>query len=719
MEEKFKDKTVKAITVDPSGPVRQMLAETLKAKGYSNVQSVSSIKEAVEILEVESVGWIMTPLCLDQDINGLKLLNLILNEEILKSVKVTFLVEESDYQFLPYAYENGLLSHYNKPFNKTTLGEQFEAFLTAFEKDNWDATRLSANCLIDVLDVREMYPSKLSFLKKMISLYPGDVTYLFEMVRCQFKLKKLHQVRLLLKQILAINPDQKKKIDEVTLELFGDATEPSEEPSTASEKENLTGMTSCMVVDADLEHRKIICKTFQDLGMKEIYEFEDGESAWTHIEEKGAPQLVFYEWKLQKLSGPYLTQRIHYKSPSTLLVAVSAHISPDDLPLIKEMGLAAVLQKPIEEKDFLKKVIAILQEHNYPASSVAETMELKIIQFLESGQFQKALALRYNYSKLSDNGKNQKSWIEAQFAFAEEKYELARDLALDAINSHSNSISILNFLGKCLIKLNDFPTALKCLEKAQTLSPMNIERLCMIAETHTEVGDVKGANQAIDQAKEQDKSSVQVQESEAKVACITGDAEKAKKIMGELKSLSKLISYMNNKAVAYARGGKIGDSFDMYKKTLDSMPENKKEVEAVVRYNLGLAYTRAKLFDKAQEELDHVINCGETKVLAKSKSLKNKILSSQNEGKILELKGEEPDKEARDIVHATQSKIQAALLLSPGDLCCYLIFKEGVETSDEIKNLTDALPHFKVRSAIERGATGLSDKLFANHSKKS
>ena len=55
-----------------------------------------------------------------------------------------------------------------------------------------------------------------------------------------------------------------------------------------------------------------------------------------------------------------------------------------------------------------------------------------------------------------------------------------------------------------MMKLRDFTSALKCFEKAQSLSPLNIERLCQIAEANSEIGAQEAAKENIDDAKDDD-----------------------------------------------------------------------------------------------------------------------------------------------------------------------------------------------------------------------
>jgi CheY-like chemotaxis protein len=718
----FKEKKARVLAIDPSGAIRQLFAEVLKEKGFTPFQAVASIKDAVGVLEVEPVDWIIAPVSLDGDINALQLLDLIINQPSLKGIKTTLIVDAEEHRFLSYGFEHGMLNFIEKPFNKTVISEKFDTFFKIFELQNWDPIKTSAHLLMEHLDTKELFAPKAALLKKLLGLYPGDIQYLYELSRCYFKLKKFPATKALLKQIIMLSPDKKEEVEKLSEDLFGSPgaldnghSEEQKEGAAAEApvRDNITGLSSCVIVDPDEESKKILQQTIEVLGIPEITCFSDAEEAWKHIDEKGAPALTIFEWKMPKLSGPYFTQRVRSKNPATVLVVASAAVTQEDVPLIKEMGLSAVLSKPLNQADLIKQLIIFFQRHNSP-SSATENMESKILQYMENGQVQKALALRYNYEKLPNDSKLQKDWISAQFAFLEEKYELARDLALSSVGSSQSSIAILNFLSKCLIKLNDFENAAKCLEKAQSFSPMNIERLCAIAEVQTELGNLKEAEKAIDSAKKQDEGSSQVKETEAKVATMMGDTGKAKKIMEDLSSLNKVISFMNNKAVSYARSGKIDESFEIYKKTIESIPDKRKDIRTIVNYNLALAYTRINLLDEAEKVVEEVLKLGESKVANKAKSLKIKIAKAKESGKAIELRTEDTYKEAKEANSTSMTeKLYSTLVLAPGDLCCYLLYKDSTPPSEEVTNLTIEAPHFIPRSAIARDATGSADKLMS------
>src|SRR5690606_36006949 len=143
--------------------------------------------------------------------------------------------------------------------------------------------------------------------------------------------------------------------------------------------------------------------------------------------------------------------------------------------------------------------------------------------------------------KLDQTNLARKRLIDAEFAFAEKDYIQARSHAIESLKASGDSILVLNLLGKILMQTGEHASALKCFEKAQNLSPRNIERLCSIAEVQTELGNANAATEAISHAEALDPDSVQVNETKAKVALAKGGTKTATRGMAKLESLSTLL----------------------------------------------------------------------------------------------------------------------------------------------------------------------------------
>lgn len=722
--EAIKNRSANIVAIEPSGAVRQLLTDVLRNKEFKNVQAVANVKEAIHILEVESVDWILTPLLSDQDPNAIQLLKLIVENYDLKSTRVSFFVSSEENGVLPLAFENGLLSFFSKPFNKDSIVSELNQLMSVFEENAWDDKRVAANYLKRHLLEGKDYVSQIALAKSFLDIFPGDYGYLSDLVRPLFMTGQKEQAKSTIMQLFLLDSSKEAELTALYEEFYpGDSLKNKIASGVAI---NALGIKDAVVVDSDSASKKAIIDALQGIGVENVQAFDDGQAAWDHMEANPESGLIIQEWRIPSLTGPLMVQRIREKFPCVPIIVASSLLTEPDFPLVKEMGVASVSSKPIDRNKFLKTIIQTIQQERSPSD--VEALERKIRQNLSAGKKEEAAKLREKY-QASSIPSSRKAKIEAEFAYAQGDYELARDLAIMAIRNQKDSILLLNLLGKVFMKLQDFQAALRCFEKAQTMSPMNIQRLCAIAEVNSELGNDAAAQEAIDRAKSVDAGASSIFEVQTKIALSDGDVQKANKMMSQLDTIMNIISYSNNKAIAYARGGKIDEGITLYKKTIESIPEAKKSLTCLVEYNLALAYARGDMLEEAQNLLDKIIAAGESKVFKKAESLHRRIETAIKKGSKLELLSSDAAMKLETNDQAVSSEgsseeksnlakqpkkehagIVAQVQLSAGDLCCFQIFNYPAKHDPKYLKMFAKTPHFTKRETIERQATGGVDR---------
>ncbi|MDD9950147.1 MAG: response regulator [Zetaproteobacteria bacterium] len=729
----FEDKSAKIVTIESSGAVRQMLGDVIKSHEFGNITGVGSIKDALGVMEADQIDWVITPLGIDQDNNVFQLLKLITSIDYLRKVRVTALVDENELEYIPALYEHGLLFHILKPINKESFGNSIQSFLEDFGRYEWKDTRLAAHYLHAFLSEHNKHEDQIQLESSMISLFPGEIVHLLNTVQAYFKLNDQEKAGSILKQATILYPDKKEDIEKVGQELFGDQyTELADRFQTDAENPvNALGIQNCAIIDADDGSRNIVVQCLKDCGIPEgeIKSYDEGESAWKEIDTMESLDLIIMEWRIPKISGPMFIQRIRNKFPVVPIIVVSSLLTQDDVPLVIEMGVAQCLEKPAKTNDMVHTMLEVMKQDRNPSS--IRQVEMKVVAMLEAGKEEEAAALR---SKIQEEFKDSKASIlriDAHFCFAKKEYAHARDLALEVMRSQPDSIVMLNFIGKCLMQLRDFNAALQCFEKAQSISPKNIERLCAIAEMNSEMGNPEGAEKAISEAEQLDDGNESVQEKKAEIAISEGDLQKAKEVMENLSSLNSVISYMNNKAVASARSRNFEAGMELYKRTIESIPTKNKEVKAIVLYNLGLAYGRQDQWDKAKEEFDAVVALGKSRVDKKAKSLLTRIELAKRQNKPIVLNaagpaeeqggaaGKPADAESGEGASTTEESSAAlenfealgTVEITPGSLCCFRVFSPAKGSDVVLRDINTGLPRFKVRDAVKRAETGGADKM--------
>ncbi|MFK7873755.1 MAG: response regulator [Oligoflexales bacterium] len=722
MVQKIADKSASILCVETSGAVRTLLTDVLRSLGFENVQSISSTKDALSAMEVEPVDWFISPLMSDQDVNCLQICKLIPSFPSLAHTRVSLIVAEDELDAVPAAFELGIMDWVVKPFNKDTITESFTSALKRLEELEWDDTLYAAERLRAYLTEHQKFDSRLSLEKSLVRMYPGFSDLLLNLVEPLSSLGQIAAAKATLHQVELLDPEQKETITELREKFI---TPNDEEGSEGEEGEaglqfNSLDIQKAVVIDSTDDERAKVVEVLKELGVPEILEFSDGESAWEAIDQTEDIGVILHEWRVPKLTGPLLIQRIRKRHATTPVIVTTSLVEEEDKPLLREMGAFTLIQKPYEHHEIVGAIVHTIQQDRAPTET--GTLEMKIIQLLHSKKFEDAMALREKYTAATDISEDRKGKIEAEFAFADKNYSLARDLAANALRAGQESIPLLNLLGKCLMFLREFDQALRVFKKAQKMSPQNIERLCSIAEAHSELGQDDEANKTLEEAASKDEGSAAVQESSAKVAMDQGDTDRAKEIMGQLESLSEIIAYMNNKAVAHARCGEAESSLEMYRQTIASIPEDRIEIMASVKYNLALAFARLEQYDPCLEVLEEVIKGPNLPVKEKATSLSKRVSNAlQSNVKLVIRSGgtiptpentqpgesstqnaETAKPEAVAEQHTSQAWLLAPVQTSAGDLCCFQVFQNPEDAPEIVTKLLSTIPHFSERQAIKK-----------------
>jgi DNA-binding response OmpR family regulator len=713
-EIKFRDRTARVILVDSSGPVRQLLADTMKAVGFSNSQSVSSIADAHSILETEEADWLIVPLNPDQDPNGLHTVRMAVNFAELNGMKVSLLLDESESWVLPTAFEFGVFSYHFKPFTKDNLKKDFDDLLQVFSINDWNATLTSAEYLRRHLKTTKQNEDLLTLERSLLEFYPGRTDLLIHLAEAHQLNGATELAKSTLRQVEFIKPDSVADIKEKWIALFG---EESANDSKLEAGGNVLGLKSVILVDSDDTVRSSLTEVFSEIGCPEIKDFADGDTAFNWINDNPEPSLIIMEWRIPKASGPVLIQRIRSKGyVSVPIIILSSLLKPVDMGLIREMGVANLALKPFERITILKTIIWTIQQDRLPTES--QSMEIKIRACFTRRDIDGAEELLGLYLNHPDVSASHKAIMRAEYAFIKESYEESRDLAIDAIKQSGDSIFALNILGKSLMVLRQYESALKCFQKAQSISPSNIERLVTIAEAQAEAGNSEEAEVAIKRAQDIDPESIALKEGEVKVALASGQTIKATEIMSQLESMNNVIGYLNNKAVANSRCGFTSEGIEIYQKTLAAVPPKQKEIIAIVTYNMALARIRNGDLKDALLDLDAVLKLASARIHRKASDLKERLETSLSGDGSFDLREaqttpkpgdnnplQSTKTEAPPATASADTLINRILDLNRGDHCCYLLFKSTGISPPALAKLMAKEPNFKARRAIQRGET--------------
>ena len=705
----FSEKKAKVIVVDPSGPVRQLMADAVRSIGFANVEGKASVEDALAHLEVEHADWLILPLKADAEVNAMQLINLCSQVPLLKKVRISLFLEEDERYVLPSAYEAGILSHHAKPITKESLATELTALMERLEQTKWNEAQTAATYLREHFKATANHPARIDLEKCLIKSFPGDTAAMLSLADAFHQTGKTHNTKRTLAQVALIDSSKATEVQELAKGYFGEDAD-----LTAGESGdfNILGLGTCLIVDSDDAVRGIIEKALTEIGVKNVVSFADGAEAASWVESNDEPDLIIHEWRLPSLSGPLFIQRVRakgfYRVP---LVVISSLLKPDDMPLVREMGIAEVVAKPLKKENLLPALVWTVQQERSPTDHQAK--ERKIRALIKSGELEDAQALINEYISSGETPLARKRLVEAEIAFAKEDYTLARAAAFESLRLAGDTIILLNLLGKTFMKLADYASALKCFNKAQKLSPRNVERLCDMAEVHTELGNTEEADDAIEDASTLDPDSVKVEQAKINCAISKGDTAAAQKLMSEVESLSEIVAYMNNKAVAHAKCGHTEEAIEVYQNTAASIPDSKADIRAIVLYNTALAQIRADDYPAALASAELAGAVKGSKVSNKVRAILTRLKKSIKDETPITLatsdvgQGKTDENSKGDATEGLADESDYAALANqiearPGDICCFLIYSAGPFGEPKAIKIGEKVPKFKRRAAISR-----------------
>jgi tetratricopeptide (TPR) repeat protein len=350
---------------------------------------------------------------------------------------------------------------------------------------------------------------------------------------------------------------------------------------------------NCVLVEPDQIAARSVEETLKSIGISDIQIFSDGESAWDWLKTNPEPQLLVQEWRIPKLSGPALLQRVRsHGHLNTVVIVLSSLVKASDAPLLSEMSVANCFAKPVVPNDFINTLVWTSVQERLPTD--AKAIERKLLTLLRTGQISAAKSLKATYFSLPDTSEGERKYIDAEILYYDGKFNEAKTKAVESIRLiGKGSLAPLNLLAKCLLRQKDFKSAFRILEQARKMSPENLGRILDLAELNLHNGDANAAMELVADARRIDSTNSRIDSIEVRGSIAQGKPSRALSLMRSMSSLVEVVSYMNNRAVALAQTGHMKEALDVYRNTLQAVPDDRKSTKTIVGYNLGLCLCRS------------------------------------------------------------------------------------------------------------------------------
>jgi len=123
-----------------------------------------------------------------------------------------------------------------------------------------------------------------------------------------------------------------------------------------------------LVVDDNQHMRKLVVTILQAFGAIQIYEANDGESAWTTLRDAN-PDVVLLDWQMDGMSGLDFVRMVRTSpqtpNPFVPVIMLTGHTHIDHVRQARDAGANEFLAKPVSVKAILTRLISVI-EHPRP-----------------------------------------------------------------------------------------------------------------------------------------------------------------------------------------------------------------------------------------------------------------------------------------------------------------------------------------------------------------
>lgn len=692
----FKNKTCRIVLVGASSSIRNLHKDILKHLGFENTINVADLKGAIEVLEMEPIDWVICPLSISEPINALQLLKLSLDQVKLHHLKVTIIIKENEEAYLPVAFDLGLFTFMDEKSTRAEVESAYHELVASLNASDWNLAKTSAIYLRKILDKKPK--ELLDFNRTMLQVFPGDADIMYYLAEAQFKNNNPKGALTTLKQALIIDSQIKAKSDELMQKYSNISSELG-----SVEEQNTLSLASCVIIDNDVNSANQLKRVILSLGVPKVNVLASPKEAISYFQKNQDLDLILSECAFKELAGLILVQKIRQINHmmTVPIIFVNQKLEDIDLAVLLELGILTYIKKPIVEEVAIKKIIWTVQQFRLPSEPA--TIEFAIRQHLGLNEISKAKSLFGKLLTFKDLPEVQKLRLQAEFAYHDEKYQNAKDYCLKALKYGETSVFILSLLGKTLMKTRDFMAALRCLDLAHSLSPLNIDRICQISDCHMNLDNFEDAQKYIDEAFSLEPESKRAKESQAKLNLLSGDSETAKKIMSEVGCFKEVVAFMNNRAITLSLCSKIEEGIDLYQQAIKALPDYLEDLLVLVQYNLALAYAREGKLTESLNTLKEALKYEAGKQNKKIKSLYLRIGKSLNKGLHFKLQTSIQTIDITKVRDEDETDYIDKIAFKRGEMCCHKIYVLS-EYPDEMKKVLEKPIVFNPRKTIQKTA---------------
>jgi tetratricopeptide (TPR) repeat protein len=349
-----------------------------------------------------------------------------------------------------------------------------------------------------------------------------------------------------------------------------------------------------LIVDDQFSMRTIIKRMVQQMGMFEVIEDAgDGEEAWEKLTLQSF-NLVISDVKMPRLDGIGLLKRCRTESEFKDLpfLIVSGEALPELVASAGEWGAYDYVLKPFSYSFLKDRITSIFERMKSPE----ETLFRELERLKEDGYADEALGKIGEFEK--KNRSLKVKWLNLKGECLMQIGDMKQAAACMEQAMNLSDIFLPAFKNYAIIqqKLGNLEKAAEALERADRISPMDVERKFTLGKLMMQTGREEEGKKHLDKVLRQSSPTERAANSMrvAEAFMESGHFEEAEKLfIKAVQANPNEVEAYNRLGIALRRQGKFKEAERYYRLALQSNPEN-----AAISYNLGVLYLKQQ--DRAQ-----------------------------------------------------------------------------------------------------------------------
>lgn len=355
-----------------------------------------------------------------------------------------------------------------------------------------------------------------------------------------------------------------------------------------------------LVTDDMSNMRKTIRNMLRQLGITNVMESDDGDTALKTIKQHETPPCIFVllDWNMPRLSGVHTAMELR-ADPVTKdlpIIMIAADASAANVAHSWELGVSGFIIKPFTAQTLWIKMLSIIKARSMPPEHVILLKQGE--ELAKAGKFEGAIGKYEEARKIRESARLLTNMAETwQMRGNNEK---AHELFTLAIKMNPTYLRAYSHSAALFLKEGRMEEALEMFKKACDISPANSERHVTMGEIYLSQGETEKTEASFAKAIENDRNKI---ETIAEIYLKAGNAPLAEKFFRKTHAMDPgNLRICNRLGIALRKQGKWKDAVAVYEGALKADRLNE-----VIYFNLGRAYKEGGDVEQAMSNFEKAL----------------------------------------------------------------------------------------------------------------